>query len=47
MTTDPVLAGSLRLITPGPGAMTAAMQAMLKDIGLPEDAVRSEEFYGY
>lgn len=31
----------------GPPAMTAAMQAMLKDIGLPEDAVRSEEFYGY
>lgn len=31
----------------GPPAMTMAMQAMLEDAGVPGDAMRSEEFYGY
>lgn len=31
----------------GPPAMTMAMQTMLETIGVPEDAMRSEEFYGY
>ena len=31
----------------GPPAMTAAMQTMLENVGVPEDAMRSEEFYGY
>jgi ferredoxin-NADP reductase len=31
----------------GPPAMTAAMQAMLEEAGVEEDAMRSEEFYGY
>src|SRR5579859_3429611 len=31
----------------GPPAMTMAMQGMLKDIGVSEEEMRSEEFYGY
>lgn len=31
----------------GPPAMTAAMQEMLQGIGIVEDAMRYEEFYGY
>lgn len=31
----------------GPPAMTMAMQKTLEDIGVTEDAMRSEEFYGY
>jgi ferredoxin-NADP reductase len=31
----------------GPPAMTNAMQTMLESIGVSEDAMRSEEFYGY
>jgi len=31
----------------GPPAMTMAMQAMLEDVGVSGDAMRSEEFYGY
>jgi ferredoxin-NADP reductase len=31
----------------GPPAMTMAMQSMLEDMGIAEDAMRSEEFYGY
>jgi Na+-transporting NADH:ubiquinone oxidoreductase subunit NqrF len=31
----------------GPPAMTAAMQEMLQGIGIGEDAMRYEEFYGY
>ena len=31
----------------GPPAMTAAMQQMLAALGLDEEAVRSEEFFGY
>lgn len=31
----------------GPPAMTMAMQTMLESIGITEDAMRSEEFYGY
>jgi ferredoxin-NADP reductase len=31
----------------GPPAMTMAMQQMLEGIGIGEDAMRSEEFYGY
>lgn len=31
----------------GPPAMTAAMQQMLEEIGIVEDAMRYEEFYGY
>jgi hypothetical protein len=29
------------------GAMTIAMQQMLEDIGIGEQAMRYEEFYGY
>lgn len=31
----------------GPPAMVEAMQAMLSEAGVAEDAIRSEEFYGY
>jgi ferredoxin-NADP reductase len=31
----------------GPPSMTMAMQQMLEDIGIDEQAMRSEEFYGY
>jgi ferredoxin-NADP reductase len=31
----------------GPPAMTMAIQGMLKDLGVSEDDMRSEEFYGY
>jgi len=31
----------------GPPAMTMAMQQMLEDIGIGEETMRSEEFYGY
>jgi len=31
----------------GPPQMTGAMRQMLKDIGVSEDAMRCEEFYGY
>jgi ferredoxin-NADP reductase len=31
----------------GPPAMTTAMQRMLQDLGVGEEAMRSEEFYGY
>jgi ferredoxin-NADP reductase len=31
----------------GPPAMTTAMQQMLQDLGVGEEAMRSEEFYGY
>lgn len=31
----------------GPPPMTMAMQQMLQDIGISEQAMRSEEFYGY
>jgi ferredoxin-NADP reductase len=31
----------------GPPGMTMAMQGMLRDIGVSEDDMRSEEFYGY
>jgi ferredoxin-NADP reductase len=31
----------------GPPAMTMAVQGMLKDLGVSEDDMRSEEFYGY
>ena len=31
----------------GPPAMNMAMQKMLEDIGITEQAMRSEEFYGY
>jgi ferredoxin-NADP reductase len=31
----------------GPPAMTAAMQEMLEELGIGEDAMRYEEFYGY
>lgn len=31
----------------GPPPMTMAMQQMLQDIGIGEEAMRSEEFYGY
>lgn len=31
----------------GPPAMAMAMQSMLDTIGVSEDAIRSEEFYGY
>jgi ferredoxin-NADP reductase len=31
----------------GPPAMTMAMQGMLTDLGVSEDDMRSEEFYGY
>ena len=31
----------------GPPAMTMAMQKMLKDSGISEQAMRYEEFYGY
>ena len=31
----------------GPPAMTMAMQGMLNDIGVSEEDMRSEEFYGY
>jgi ferredoxin-NADP reductase len=31
----------------GPPAMTMAMQGMLTDLGVSEDEMRSEEFYGY
>jgi ferredoxin-NADP reductase len=31
----------------GPPAMTMAMQGMLSDLGVSEDEMRSEEFYGY
>ena len=31
----------------GPPAMTMAMQKMLEDIGVTDDAMRYEEFYGY
>ena len=31
----------------GPPAMTMAMQRMLEGIGISEEAMRSEEFYGY
>ena len=31
----------------GPPAMNMAMQKMLEDIGISEQAMRSEEFYGY
>ena len=31
----------------GPPSMTQAMQQMLQDIGIGEEAMRSEEFYGY
>ena len=31
----------------GPPGMTMAMQGMLTELGVPEDDMRSEEFYGY
>ena len=31
----------------GPPSMTMAVQGMLKDLGVSEDDMRSEEFYGY
>lgn len=31
----------------GPPAMTAAMREILRDLGVPKRAMRSEEFYGY
>jgi ferredoxin-NADP reductase len=31
----------------GPPAMTAAMQQMLEAMGIHEQAMRYEEFYGY
>lgn len=31
----------------GPPAMTAAMREMLRELGIPRRAMRSEEFYGY
>ena len=31
----------------GPPPMIMAMQQMLQDIGISEQAMRSEEFYGY
>jgi len=31
----------------GPPAMTTSMQRMLEEIGIEEQAMRYEEFYGY
>ena len=31
----------------GPPAMTMAMQGMLTELGVKEEDMRSEEFYGY
>jgi Na+-transporting NADH:ubiquinone oxidoreductase subunit NqrF len=31
----------------GPPGMTMAMQGMLTELGVSEDDMRSEEFYGY
>jgi hypothetical protein len=31
----------------GPHAMTMSMEIMLADLGVGEDDMRSEEFYGY
>lgn len=42
----PGLAGPIYYFA-GPPAMTMAMQKMLEELGVTEDAMRSEEFYGY